>query len=403
MLSKKLFLLYCLLSLAIFSTAQKTVETTKANVSTNITNKDVENLPFTRNFNNFTIQQNFGWARTTPENSDNHTSSAALKIDYNRFVVDHVGVGAEFDWSSSKYDNGTSVSKDNSWMLYGNVIYGSTLGSNFNLYGKASVGLGQDKSTYGSSSSTTHLFGYKFEVGSPVHLFNDGGNYITPFISYNFLREKDDITTYKTNEFDFGFRFQNYSPCSAYQCDCHHNRSFSGNIYSQGRSFIGYSSMGDFGFGKAKTEYNNSTSESDISGGSFNLEYGYYLSRDIAIGAGFSWNGSTQKTGSSKYSNSALSFMPMITLNAPAKSCLENLFLQGGYGFGMEKSTSGSSEDKYNTTNLCINLGFNDFIGKHIAFTPKIGYEWESFKNTDTNLKSKQSGLEFGLGGSLHW
>jgi hypothetical protein len=172
-------------------------------------------------------------------------------------------------------------------------------------------------------------------------------------------------------------------------------------MYDQGRSFIGYTSMGDYGFGNTKSEPGNS--ESDISGGSFNLEYGHYIARDIALGAGLSWNGSSEKDNYSKTTSSSLSFMPMITLNAPTKNCFENFYLQAGYAFGFDKDKTGSTEYKYNTTNLCINLGFNHFFGKHIAFTPKIGYESETFKDTNTNAKNKQSGIEFGIGGSLHW
>jgi len=93
----------------------------------------------------------------------------------------------------------------------------------------------------------------------------------------------------------------------------------------------------------------------------------------------------------------------MFTLNEQGKDCFENLYLQAGYGFGFDKDKIGSTEYKYNTTNLSINLGFNHFFGKHIAFTPKIGYESETFKNTDTDVKNKQSGIGFGLGCSLHW
>ena len=70
---------------------------------------------------------------------------------------------------------------------------------------------------------------------------------------------------------------------------------------------------------------------------------------------------------------------------------------------GDEKNSSGSNDLKYNISNYCFNLGFNDFFGKHIAFTPKIGYEWETFKNTETDVKTKHSGFEFSLGGSLHF
>lgn len=404
MYTRNLFLLYCFSASAIISTAQKTtVDKEKASTSTSIDSKSIEQLPFSRNINEFMIRQNFGYTHKKLENSDNSTSSINLDIDYNRFVVDHVGLGIEFDLSSSKTEAGNSTIKNNSWMAYGNVIYGTTFNSNFNLYGKLSVGVGNDKLVYPSTTSKEDLFGYKVEIGSPVHLFNDGGNYITPFIGYDYLQRKDGGAKNSDNEFMFGFRFQNYSPCDAYACDCHHGRMFSRSAYGEGRSFIGYSSMGDFGFGKTKYDYGSVNTEDDISGGLFNLEYGYYFIPNLAIGAGINWNSETTKSGSTKYTSSQFTFMPMITANLPSDDCWNNLFLQGGYGFGFEKNSSGSNDIKYSITNYCINLGFNDFFGRHLAFTPKIGYDWETIKNKDTDIKTKYSGLEFGLGGTLHF
>jgi hypothetical protein len=404
MTPKKLLSFYCLLLFSICSLAQGDKGKVPASTTT-ISAKDIEKLPFSKGINNFTIRQNFGYSRTKPEDSDDYTRGIGLSLDYNRFIVDGFAVGADINLSSFKSEiNNIDVIKSSSVMVYGNAIYGNSFSGAINLYGKASVGFGQSKfSSTGNPTDKEDLFGYRFEVGSPIHLYNDGGNYITPFIRYNYIQQKEGSVKFSDNEFSLGFQFQNYSPCSGYQCDCNHGRRFSGNMYEQGSSFIGYTSMGDYGFGKSKFESGSFSDETDISGGSFNLEYGYFVSRDIALGAGFSWNGSSEDDGSGKTTESDFSFMPMITLHAPTKDCFENFFLQGGYGFGSEKIKTGTSEIKYNTTNLCINLGFNHFFGRHIAFTPRIGYEWETFKNTTTNIKDKQSGFEFGFGGTLYW
>lgn len=368
-----------------------------------ISSQSIEQLPFTRNFNEFAIRQNFAYNRVNEDNSDNHTSNVSLDIDYNRFVIDHLAVGVDLSLSSSKSESANSSATNSNWMAYANVMYGTTFNNNFNLYGKLSVGVGNDKFKYPTNTEKEDLFGYRLEIGSPVHLFDGGGNFITPFIAYDVLERKDGGAKYTDDKFLFGFRFQNYSPCNAYSCDCHHGRSFSRGIYDQGRSFIGYSSMGDFGFGKSKYEFGNVNSDDDVSGGLFNLEYSYYFIPNLAIGAGVNWDGQTTKSGGTKYTSSQLVLMPMLTANLPSDDCWNNLFLQGGYGFGYEKTTSGSNDLKYNISNYCFNLGFNDFIGKHIAFTPKIGYDWEAFKNTKTDVKTKYSGFEFSLGGSLHF
>lgn len=402
---KKLLSFYAVLLIVISSQAQKTDKQTTSSVSI-VSAKDLEKLPFSRGINNFTIQQNFGFSHRKPENSDNNTSSIDLKLDYNRFIVDGFALGAGIDFSSDKTEFGANEIKNTEVIFSGNAIYGHTFNGNFNLYGKASVGFGSAKTTYTGTPSTISkgdLFGYSLEVGTPIHLYSGGGNYITPFIRYGHLQHKEGGEKNSINQFSLGFNFQNYSASSGYQCDCKKSRGLSANAYGQGRSFIGYSSMGNYGFGKFKTEFGNLSDETDISGGEFNLEYGYYVARDIALGAGLSWSNSSEGEGSDKDTESEFSFMPMITLNAPSKDCLENLFLQGGYGFGVHKFESGSSENKFNTTNLSINLGYNLFFGKYLAFTPKIGYESETSKHTENNVKTKQSGFQVGFGCSLYW
>jgi hypothetical protein len=398
---KQLSFVYCFLLIAVFSAAQRPIVETSTPVI-KISSEDLEKLPFSKSFNEFTVQRNFNYMRTKPDNSDDHTANIDLKVDYNRFVVDHVGLGVEMNLSSLKEEFGNSTSKTVDWILYGNLIYGTSF-DNFNLYGKLSVGVGKSTDKFNSTITKDDLLGYKFEIGSPVHLFDDGGNYITPFIGYDFLQRKSSNIKFTDNGFQLGFRFENYSPCSAYSCDCHHGRSFSRGAYDQGRSFIGYSSMGDFGFGKTKYKVGNNSTKNDLSGGSLNLEYGYYIIPNLAVGAGLSWDYQKQESTGSDYKSSSLLFTPMITANLPSDNCWNNLFLQGGYGFGSEKNTVGSNDTKYNLTNYCVYLGFNDFFGKHITFTPKIGYEWETSKEENTDLKNKWSGLEFSLGGTLRF
>jgi len=399
-MSPKQLSLLCSLLIGVLGSAQVPLVQTSTN--TNVSSEEIAKLPFTRNFNEFTIQRNFNYTRTKPDNSDDHSTNIDLKLDYNRFVVDHVGLGVEVNLSSFKAEYGNSTSKTVDWIAYGNLIYGTSF-DNFNLYGKLSVGVGKSTDKYGSTTTKDDLFGYKFEVGSPVHLFNDGGNYITPFIGYDFLQRKSSNVKFTDNFFELGFRFENYSPCSAYSCDCHHGRSFSRGAYDQGRSFIGYSSMGDIGFGKSKYKMGSNSVENDLSGGLFNLEYGYYVIPNLALGAGLSWDYQKQESGSTDYKSSSLLFRPMITANLPVDNCWNNLFLQGGYGFGVEKNTSGSNDQKSNLTNYGVYLGFNDFFGKHIAFTPKIGYEWATSKEDNTDIKEKSSGFEFGLGATLRF
>lgn len=406
MLPKQVLFTAYALSVGIISIAQKvpTVDRSKTTTSTTVDAKSIEQLPFSRNFNEFTIRENLSYQHTKPDEGDSHTNTFNLNIDYNRFVIDHLALGVQLDLSTSKYESGNTFSKSTNWMLYGDVMYGTTFNSNFNLYGKVSVGFGTDKfSATNTTSPKENQFGYKLEIGSPIHMFDDGGNYITPYIGYNYLQQKNSFGKTSDNEFSLGLKFQNYAPCGAYQCDCHHARTFSRGTYDAGRSFIGYSSWGNIDFGKSKFDYNNFNSENDIFDGSLSLEYGYYFIPNLAIGAGIDWSSQTNGSGNSKTTNSLFRLMPMITGNLPTDDCWNNLFLQAGYGFGFEKSSSGTNDQKTNITNYGVYVGFNDYFGKHLAFTPKIGYDWETFKNPTTDVKSKFSGFELGLGCSLHF
>ena len=190
---KKLLSFYGALLLIISSQAQVTDKQTTSSVST-VSAKDLEKLPFSKGINNFTIQQNFGFSHTKPENSDNNTSRINLKLDYNRFIVDGFALGAGIDFSSGKTELGANDIKNTEVLFSGNAIYGHSFNGNFNLYGKASVGFGSAKSSYTGVFANTikaDLFAYSFEVGTPIHLYPDGGNYITPFVRYGHLQQKE--------------------------------------------------------------------------------------------------------------------------------------------------------------------------------------------------------------------
>jgi hypothetical protein len=195
MTQKKVVFFFCLTLFVVSGSAQKIRKETSSPVSV-LSAKELEKLPFSKGINNFTVQQNLAYSRTSPENSDNHSRTIGLNLDYNRFIVDGFGLGTDINLSSVRSEIGNissiTVVKSNQVMLYGNAVYGHTFSSGFNLYAKASVGFGSDKTSSTSfQTSKDDLFGYKLEIGSPIHLYNDGGNYITPFINYNFLQRKD--------------------------------------------------------------------------------------------------------------------------------------------------------------------------------------------------------------------
>ncbi len=400
MLPKQLPQLFCFLSAALYSSAQHIKKETTQPV-TAINKETMGNLPFARGMNEIIAAVPYvDFSNSKSENSDNTNRNIDVNLEWNHFFGNGFGAGIQLDLSSQKNETGVGTFKTNDWMAYVNAIYGHSF-DNFNLYLKGSVGIGKGKDVGNTFSNESDLFGYKVEVGSPVHLFNGGGNYFTPFIDYRYVREKDNSGTTANHTFGLGFRLENYSSCSSYQCDCHHGRGFSKNIYDRGRNFIGYSTMGHFNFGNSTYTFNNSKSKTDVSDGLLELQYGHYIIPDLAIGAGFSWNTQTNKSGSSKSSHTELLFTPLITANLPIKNCWNNLFVQGGYGFGSEKFSSGSFDQKNNQSQVCVNLGYNFLVTDHLSVTPMAGYDWDKSKNTTTDATTKSSGPDIKLGAAL--
>src|SRR6476659_177942 len=142
MKSKNLLLLPSFLLFAMFAPAQKTstADIKLSNSVAPINQKTIESLPFSKGVNLFTIQRNFEFTSSKPAGDNaisGHNTDVNLNIDYNHFIVDKIGVGVEFDLSSSSAHYG-STSKTSDWMAFANIIYGSTVSDNFNLYGKFS-------------------------------------------------------------------------------------------------------------------------------------------------------------------------------------------------------------------------------------------------------------------------
>jgi hypothetical protein len=78
------------------------------------------------------------------------------------------------------------------------------------------------------------------------------------------------------------------------------------------------------------------------------------------------------------------------------------MFLQVGGGFGGEKykeeQSSNSYEDKLTLTLFDAYLGFNFFFAKNLAITPMIGYNWKTYKDSDSDFKTNYRGSDFGIG-----
>jgi hypothetical protein len=401
-----------LLSSSLFLFAQ--VEKTSSSPASTITSREINNIPFARGSWEYLIRQNveYHYFKNTQEGqSYGHQNEFRIDIGADYFVANRIGIGLDFDadWTGYHYqsDNTSSLC-----MAYGNIMYGIPVNQNFNIYGKAAIGYGTQTIKYKSSGTSTstkdNIYGYKLAVGTPIRFFERGPVYLTPQVSWNYLSTSFDGGKEKDNGLRVALGFEAYMGCRDFMCDCHHGFSLSKNIYQPGTSFFDFDTRGNFGFGTLKTTYSGSSAGSqqqNYSLESIGLGYDVYILHNIAIGGRVEIGGNSQKDKTTNIKSTTGRWMitPMVEFNLPVNNGWNNTFLKAGVGFGSEKnSTSGSSISsslKYNIFSYYTLIGYNDFIAKRLAFTPKIGYEWNSFKNTTTDIKQKSSGLqlEFGM------
>ena len=189
-----------------------------------------------------------------------------------------------------------------------------------------------------------------------------------------------------------------------------HGFAHSRNIYRQGNSFFDYYTQANIGMGNSSTKYSNiaGTQKSDLTDGTINVDYNYYILDYLALGAEVQYGNSVNDPKNSNYKFTANSWniMPMLTLNAPVKNGWNNTFLRLGAGFGQLKITVDDSGTKTTQKDKLTNyggwLGYNDFIAEHLSLAPMIGYQWITDKDNDTKVKVKARGIDLRLGIRYH-
>jgi hypothetical protein len=373
-------------------------------------------FPFAKGHWQVQLMQNFAYSNTNTDapNTPGHSHFASLELGADYFVADGFGIGLALNAINSGADNDGSKTSTDQWLAYGNLEYGFRLGRNFNMYGRAAIGIGHiyyKNSFSGTPSDKTNfgIFGYQVEAGAPIRLAGNSGVYLTPALSWNYQKTRITQGYTAQNGLQLGLSLQSFLGCPDYQCDSRHGFSNSRHIYDQGHSFIDFTSSGLFGLGTEKSAYDNSSVSQkenyvveDISVG-----YGYYVLPYIAIGGVITAGGSSDKNKAADFttSSSVWELSPMLQFNLPVENGWNNTFFRFGMGFGSQKSKieagSTSNSTTYHTFTYYGLAGYNDFISKKLALTPRIGYQWETDKDPSSGEKTKSHGLIFNIGISL--
>ncbi|HYM93795.1 MAG TPA: outer membrane beta-barrel protein [Chitinophagaceae bacterium] len=374
--------------------------------------------PFAKGKNEFTLTKNFHFDYQNNYVNDQktgHSNDLGFNVEWNRFVVNNFAIGARFSagWSGDHLTSSDNLTRD--WSAYVNFTYGKPVTDNFNLYARIGVGYGMNKDITKSPSSTitdkTNEYEFKVGIGAPIRLYPGGNTYITPRITYGYSNNKFDGGKQTNSDINIGLNFESYLDCIEMICDCHHSFSLSRNMYQQGHSYIGYYSKGMFDLGSSRLTYDNisGNNESNNTDGHIKFGYSYYVANNFAIGSrvGFSTQSQKDKNTDNKSTRTRFDFNPTLTFNLPTTGGWNNAFLQtyGGVGSETDKTTTGTNTitTKYSTSNYGFGIGYNDFFANRLSFTPIIGYEWNSSKNKDTNVKNKNHGLYLQMGVQMHF
>jgi Autotransporter beta-domain len=326
---------------------------------------------------------------------------------YNFYNYGHTDDGLDVNYSSDgvfTYKQAGDINTN--WMVYGGAEYGIDLNPSMDLYLGADIGVGEGITKYVAGETTTNgaktrsastQFGYRLKAGLPFRLFQSSPVYLTPEISYNYLHVPIGGGREVYNNFNFGLTLQTYMGCNDYK-SFGHSPSSSAALYRPGRSFIDFTTDAGLTFGKEKIIFQSPSTaggSETYSDNNLDISYGYYLFPFIAVGAGVTIGGNTVNApniSGAKTTSESWKLGPVLEFHLPVENAWNNTFLNLNLGLGREHNSetfygepagSKSSYSAYddNLFSLDAVIGYNMFISKRLALTPKIGYQWAS---TDT-------------------
>ncbi len=415
----KKHLLLCMVILFMASSwisAQKITKEKSTRTAT-VTAEELEKLPFTKRTWEFTITKpNLAYSHQQVKVNgidQGSRSNFLLDVGTQYYVADHFGVGIEVLLNSSTSKNNGYKQELNSWMSYGDLTYGFNINSTINIYTRAGVGVGgvvnKTTSSFGpATKSKSDLFGYKFNIGAPIRLEQNGNTYLTPEIGYWYNREKFDDGTETDNRFGFGLKLETFLACGKAYCKTLCNYRSQYHVYGPGSNFLGVSTSGGVYFGNTKSSYNNNNfpgRKQQYSLTDLSVNYNYYFIKNLSVGLNVDFGNSEYKNNDNNYrqSNTNFTITPMLELNMPVSNPgLNDLFIRGGYSFGTQKfeyrTGSISNTTKYSVGNFCAGIGYNFFFRKGLSLTPIFEYDWTTNKDKDNDQKEKLTGPDFSIG-----
>lgn len=352
----------------------------------------------------------FSWiTRKSDNSSTSNRNNFGLNYGGTYFPIDNVGVGLGIRSDISKEIIEEIEIRNSSTNGSLHAIYGNSLSSVLNIYGKVAVRKGIDRYEYNSPSYTqdskSKETGLNFEIGIPVGITGTGF-YATPFIAYDYSVIKNDTYKDKFSGIFMGTKLNLSLSRGSFARNCDQVEEFSDNMYTKGTNVIGGSTRFNVNFGtetnmgSGENGYDGDDVNSSYFGGRIKTEYYRYLFDDIAFGGDFRirTSGHKNKDTDNNYNNFSWMFMPKLQVNLPVTGKLHNTFGFVGYGLGGSTTTTSSSDQTYETkekkSSVDLGTGYNIFFAEDFAFVPILNYTWSTSENKETDVKTKSNGVE---------
>lgn len=364
--------------------------------------------PFAKKTWNFPLRNTFVGTRFTSfdvnDNQSGKTTTLSTDFEAMYFPVNHFGIGITYLSDYSWTDN--TINRD--WLASLALKYGFNLSPAFNIYVRATGGLG--KVNYlgrvaGSNNNVKNKGtnkGFSAELGLPIRINSNGTGFLTPFVTYR--GEKTDFKTSISDDIDnsilFGLKFEAYINKSQSLWGFKEGYSLAKTRYAQGRSFLGFSNRGYYQSSNTKYDEIINDPELDRSRSEFSLNYNYYLINNLALGVDVGFNREKEEQlGNAETTTRNWSVGPQLTFNIPSQSLLNNVYLQADAHVGKENyelvnaSMFPSVDSEFKTSDVSIGIGYTNFISRNIAFSPVLSYRWRKFEQENTNAETTERGL----------
>lgn len=321
------------------------------------------------------------------------------------YFTKNFGAGIEFDYDRNVEINSTKfISTD--YAVFGYLTGGIPLGRKASVYGRLGVGFGGSKQkltiTGNTTESTSDLFGFRAEVGLPLHWYGDV--YFVPRFTY--CNNSFELEEGEFDESCYGFEFglNSYFGCRKTNWGSPYGFSYHPQDYSAGISYFGFNARGGVSFGNTEWSFLNQVEEEEDVNTSLELDYVYQVIQNLGLGAELSYRRMSSDFPAASYesADTYLMFEPGAYYHFPFKNGLNNAFWKFSAGIGSRKvvveSPTIPSTTKETLSKISTGIGYDFFFSKYSMFTFILEYEWHTRENKENDTKVKSNGLGFEVG-----